>query len=127
MASQVPSRTNESFSDLAHRLVADGRELVGAEVRLYSEIARYRATKAAGGFAFLGAALVLVLGGFITLLVGLMLQLAELIGPALAGLVILLVTAGIAYFLVLQGKEKLAVLSGSPEEDAALAEGERRA
>lgn len=127
MASQVPSRTSESFSDLAHRLVTDGRELIGAEVRLYSEIARYRATKAGGGFAFLGAALVLVLGGFITLLIGLMLQLAELIGPALAGLVVLLVTAGIAYFLALQGKEKLAVLSGSPEEDAALKEGERRA
>lgn len=116
-----------SIGDLLHTLVEDGRALVGAEVALYKEIALYRAGRARTGLIALVAGGLLAFAGLVAALVGCVLGLAPLIGPFAAGLLVLAVAGALGFLLVRYGAGKLAALSGSPEETAALAAGERDA
>ena len=117
----------ESIGDLFHQLVDDGRTLVTAEVNLYKQIAVTRAGKAKNGIIALVAAGFLAYAGLIAFLVGVVMGLADIMGPVLGGLVVLAVTGLIAFFLVRYGASKMAALGGDPEEKAALQAGERRA
>ena len=123
---QTP-QTDSSIGGLFHQLVDDGRGLVSAEVNLYKQIALYRANKAKLGVAALVGGGLLAFAGLIAFLVGLVMGLADLIGPVLAGLAVLLVSGGIAFFLFRWGAGKMAALSGDAEEKAAIAAGERGA
>lgn len=116
-----------SIGDLFHQLVDDGRTLVGAEVNLYKQVALYRAGKAKGGIVAMVAGGLLAYAGLIAALVGLVLGLADLIGPVAAGLVVLAVSGLVAFLLLRWGAGKMSALSGDPEERAALAAGERKA
>ena len=116
-----------SIGDLLHTLVEDGRALVGAEVALYKEIALYRAGRARTGLVALVAGALLAFAGLVAALVGCVLGLAPLVGPFAAGLIVLVVAGALGFVLVRFGAGKLAALSGSPEEKAALAAGERDA
>ncbi|CAA9519211.1 MAG: hypothetical protein AVDCRST_MAG23-88 [uncultured Sphingosinicella sp.] len=127
---QTPRAGNpaeESIGDLFHQLVDDGRTLVTAEVNLYKQIAVTRAGKAKNGIIALVAAGFLAYAGLIAFLVGVVMGLADIMGPVLGGLVVLAVTGLIAFFLVRYGASKMAALGGDPEEKAALQAGERRA
>jgi hypothetical protein len=127
---QAPKPDNPadaSVADLFHQLVDDGRSLIGAEVNLYKQIAAYRASKAKNGIAALAAALLLTIAALVAFFVGLVMGLANLIGPVAAGAVVLVVTGIIGFLLARYGASKLAVLGGDQEEKAALAAGERRA
>jgi hypothetical protein len=121
------SPSDASVADLFHQLVDDGRSLIGAEVNLYKQIAAYRASKAKNGIAALAVALLLVIAALVAFFVGLVMGLADLIGPVGSGAVVLAVTGIISFLLVRYGAAKLAVLGGDQEEKAALAAGERRA
>lgn len=116
-----------SISELFHQLVDDGRNLVGAEVNLYKQVALYRAGKAKAGVIALVAGGLLAFAGLIAFLVGLVIGLADLIGPVAGGLVVLAGAGAVGYLLVRFGAGKMAALSGDPEEKAALAAGERKA
>jgi hypothetical protein len=127
---QAPKPDNPSdasVADLFHQLVDNGRGLIGAEVNLYKQIAAYRASKAKNGIVALAAALFLLNAALVAFFVGLVIGLADLIGPVASGAVVLVVTGIIGFLLVRYGAGKLAVLGGDPEEKAALAAGERRA
>lgn len=116
-----------SIGDLFHQLVDDGRNLVGSEVNLYKQIALYRASKAKNGIIALVAGGLLAYAALIAFMVGLVMGLADLIGPVAGGFVVLAVTGVIAFLLFRYGAGKMAALSGDPEEKAALREGENRA
>jgi hypothetical protein len=118
---------DESIGDLFHQLVDDGRALVTAEVNLYKQIAATRAGKAKNGIIALVAAGFLAYAGLIAFLVGVVMGLADIMGPVLGGLVVLAVTGLIAFLLVRYGASKMSALGGDPEEQAALKAGERRA
>ena len=117
---------DNSLGDLFHQLVDDGRSLVSAEVDLYKQIALYRAGKAKSGIIALAAAGFLAYAGLIAFLVGVVLGLADLIGPILGGLVVLLVSGIISYILVRYGLSKVSALGGDAEEKEALKAGETR-
>jgi uncharacterized protein (DUF2062 family) len=68
---------------------------------------------------------VLLLTSLIALMLGLVLGLAALIGPVLAGLAIAAVLAGIGYGLIRYGTTGLRALGGDEEERQALARGEQ--
>jgi hypothetical protein len=121
---RVQTPTDSSIGDLFHQLVDDGRNLVGAEVNLYKQIALYRAGKAKGGIIAFVAGGLLAFAGLIAFLVGLVLGLADLIGPVAGGLVVLAVTGIIAFLLFRYGAGKMSALSGDPAERAALQSGE---
>lgn len=116
-----------SVADLFHKVVDDGRGLISAEVNLYKQIAAYRASKAKNGIIALGAAVFLLNAALVAFFVGLVMGLADLIGPVLAGLAVLVVTGIIGFLMVRYGIGKLAVLGGDREEKAALKAGEQRA
>ncbi len=124
MDARVQTPTDSSIGDLFHQLVDDGRNLVGAEVNLYKQIALYRAGKAKGGIIAFAAGGLLAFAGLIAFLVGLVLGLADLIGPVAGGLVVLAVTGIIAFLLFRYGAGKMSALSGDPAERAALQSGE---
>lgn len=126
-APRTDSPADSSIGDLFHQLVDDGRNLVSAEVNLYKQVALYRAGKAKSGIVALVAGGLLAYAALIAFLVGLVLGLADLIGPVAGGLAVLVVAGGIAFLLVRFGLGKMAALGGDPEEKAALKAGERRA
>lgn len=124
----VPAGTEESsLGELFGRLSDDARAYAAAEAKLYQAIARRRVSRARNGAIALVAAALLANAALIVLLVGLALQLAELVGPALGGLIVTALALAIAFLLVRYGAAKLGALSGDPEETSALAAGERLA
>lgn len=116
---------DQTIGDLFGGLIEDGENLIRAEARLYRAIAVHRARKAKSGIAALAVAALLGLSGLVAFLVGIVLGLAPLVGPVLAGLIVFAV-AGIAAFLLARfAAGKFADLAGDEEEKAALAAGER--
>jgi hypothetical protein len=109
-----------SIGELFGRLADDGRNFVQAEIGLYKTVALRRAGLARNGAIALVAALFLVNAALVALLVGLAMQLATWVGPALGGLIVFLVVAAIGFALVRYGAGKLAALGGDADERAAL-------
>ena len=121
----APAGNDEgSIGELFGRLADDARAYARAEAHLYRTIARRRIGRARGGAIALVAAALLANAAVIVLLVGLSLELALHLGPALAGLIVALIAAGAAYLLVRFGAAKLGALAGDAEERAALRAGE---
>lgn len=120
-------QTDSSIGDLFHQLVDDGRSFVGAEVNLYKEVALHRVGQARSGLIALVVGGLLAFAGLIAALVGLVMGLAPLIGPVAGGLAVLVVTGILALILVRYGVGRMAALSGTAEEKAALSAGERKA
>lgn len=118
---------DSSIGDLFHQLVDDGRAFVSAEANLYKQIATYRAGKAKNGVIALVAGGLLAYAALIAFLVGLVIGLADLIGPVLGGLVVLAVSGGVAFLLIRYGVDKMSALGGDADERAALKRGEQRA
>jgi hypothetical protein len=124
---KVDDPSDASVADLFHKLIDDGRSMVGAEVNLYKQIAAYRASKAKNGIVALVAAVLLLNAALVAFFVSLVMGLDNFLGPIGAGLAVLAVTGLIGFLLVRYGAGKLAVLGGDQEEKAALAAGEQRA
>ncbi|HEX8262008.1 MAG TPA: phage holin family protein [Allosphingosinicella sp.] len=120
------SREEESsLGELFGRLSEDARAYASAEAKLYQAIARRRIGRARNGAIALVAAALLANAALLVLLIGLSLELARLVGPALAGLIVTVAVLGIGFLLARYGAAKLGALSGDPEESAALQAGER--
>ncbi|HWH22793.1 MAG TPA: phage holin family protein, partial [Allosphingosinicella sp.] len=66
----------------------------------------------------------LAYAGLIAFLVGLVMGLADLVGPVAGGLIVLAVTGIIAFLLFRYGASKMSALSGDEDERKALAAGE---
>lgn len=116
---------DNSIGDLVGQLVGDARTVAAAEANLYKQIALYRVGKARTGAIALAAGGFLAFAGLIAALVGLVMGLADWIGPVAAGLVVLAATGAAGYLLVRFGLGKMAALSGDAEEKAAITAGER--
>lgn len=119
---QDPS--DESIGDLIGRLIEDGRGYARAEIDLLKQIARHRAARARTGLVMLAAGAVLALSALTALILGLVLGLATLIHPLLAGLAVAAALAGIGYGLIRYGLAGLRALGGDEEERAAVRRGE---
>ena len=115
-----------SIGDLFHRLVEDGRDYATAEANLYKQIALYRVGKAKNGIVALVAGGLLAYAALIAFLVGVVMGIADLIGPVLAGLVVLVVGGGVGFMLIRYGAGKMSALGGDPDEKAALKRGAQR-
>ena len=116
-----------SIGDLFHQLVDEGKSYARAEANLYKQIARYRVGKAKNGIIALAATLFLLNAALVAFFVGLVMGLADLIGPVGSGFVVLAVTGAIGFLLVRFGVGKLSALGVDAEEKAALKAGEQRA
>lgn len=123
MATGTGAAPNSSIADLVSRAVDEGRAYARAEVDLYKAIARHRASRAKGGVVALAAGAVLGWFAATALVFGLVLALATLIGPLLAGLAVAAVLGIAAFILVSKGVKGLGALSGDEEEQAALERG----
>lgn len=115
----------ESIGDLFGRLVDEGRGYARAEIGLYKQVARHRAGRARNGLVMLAAGVVLLLSSLTALILGLVLGLATLAGPLLAGVAVAAALALVGYVLVRYGLGGLRALSGDEDERAALDRGER--
>src|SRR3954468_7895709 len=118
-------RGESSIGELFGRLAEDGRSFLQAEASLYKAVALRRASLARNGAIALVAAVFLVNAALVALLVGLAMQLATWVGPALGGVIVFLAAAAIAFALVRYGAGKLAALSGDADERAALRGGSK--
>ena len=114
----------ESIGDLIGRLLDDGRSYARAEIDLIRQIARHRAARARTGLIMLAAGAVLALSALTALILGLVLGLATLIHPLLAGLAVAALLAGVGYGLIRYGLTGLRALGGDDEEREAVRRGE---
>lgn len=122
------SRPSEpTIGELFGRLADEGKAFARAEANLYRAIAMRRVSLAKNGAIALVAALFLVNAALVAFMVGLALQLAKWVGPALGGLILLIVVGGVGFLLVRYGAGKLTALAGDAEERAALSTGEKTA
>ena len=117
--------TEESIGDLVGRLAENGRAYAEAELEVIKAIARHRAARARKGAILVAVGATLLLSALTALVLGLVLGLAQLIHPALAGLAVCLVLAAIGGVLAWSGVGGLAALGGDEEERQALARAER--
>jgi hypothetical protein len=115
----------ETVGDLLGRLVEDGRRYARAELDLLRQIARHRAGRARNGLVLLAAGGVLALSALTALIIGLVMGLATLIGPVLAGLAVAAALAGTGYALIRFGLGGLSALGGDEEERQAIGRGEK--
>ena len=113
-----------SIGELFGQLSDDARSYAAAEAKLYQAIARRRIGRARTGAIALVAAVLLANAALGVLLIGLSLELALHVGPALGGLIVTVVVLGLAFLLVRYGAAKLGALGGDPEERAGLKAGE---
>ena len=122
----APAGTQErSIGELFGQLSDDARAYAAAEAKLYQAIARRRVGRARNGAIALVVAALLANAALGVLLIGLSLELALHVGPALGGLIVTVVVLGIAFLLVRYGAAKLGALGGDAEERAALQAGEK--
>lgn len=117
----------ESIGDLLGRLAEDGRAYVKAEVGVYRAIAARRAARAKSGLIALAAGAVLLITSVTALLLGLVLWLATLIGPLLAGVVVAAVLILTGFILIRIGVSGLRALGGDEAEREALSRGDDQA
>jgi hypothetical protein len=82
-----PQEQEPGIGELLHRLVEDGRGYARAEIGYYRTLARIRFAAARLGLALAAVALLLVLGAFIALVVGILLTLSPIVGPGFATLI----------------------------------------
>lgn len=120
-----PETSEESIGDVVGRLVEDGRVYAKAEFEVLKAIARHRAALARRGAILVGIGVALLLSALTALVLGLVLGLAQLINPALAGLVVCVVLAVIGGVLGRAGIAGLAALGGDEDERKALDRAER--
>jgi hypothetical protein len=118
---------DSSIGDLVHQLVEDGKSYASAEANLFKQIALYRFGNAKNGLVALVAGGFLAYAALIAFMVGLVMGLADLIGPVAGGLVVLAVVGGISFLLIRYGAGKMAALGGDADERAALKHGGDRA
>ena len=118
---------DESIGALLGRLAEDGRDYVKAELGVYKAIAARRAARAKSGLIALAIGAVLLITSVTALLLGLVLWLATLIGPLLAGLVVAAVLILTGFILVRIGIAGLRALGGDEAEREALSHGDDQA
>lgn len=120
-------KQERSIGELFGQLSDDARTYAAAEAKLYQAIARHRVGRARNGAIALVVAVLLANAALSILLIGLLLELARHVSPALAGLIVTVVVLGIAFLLVRYGAGKLGALGGDAEEQSALQVGEKAA
>ena len=118
---------DESIGTLLGRLADDGRAYVKAEIGVYKAIAARRAARARSGLIALAVGVVLLISSITALLLGLVLWLATLIGPLLAGLAVAAALILAGYLLVRMGITGLSALGGDEAEREALSRGDDQA
>lgn len=118
---------DESIGELLGRLADDGRAYVKAELGVYRAIAARRAARARSGLIALAIGAVLLISSITALLLGLVLWLATLIGPLLAGLAVTAVLVLVGFILVRIGVSALKALGGDEAEREALSRGDDQA
>jgi hypothetical protein len=98
---QAPlTEADRSVGELVHRLIEDGKAYAQAEVGLVKAIATAKATALALPVGIMVAALFIGMAALNALGFGIVLALAKFVGPLLAGLIGMLLLAGLAGGLV---------------------------
>ena len=118
---------DESIGELLGRLADDGRAYEKPELGVYRAIAARRAARARSGLIALAIGAVLLISSITALLLGLVLWLATLIGPLLAGLAVTAVLVLVGFILVRIGVSELKALGGDEAEREALSRGDDQA
>jgi hypothetical protein len=117
----------ESIGELLGRLAEDGRAFVKAEIGVYKAIAARRAARARNGLIAMAVGALLMIASITALLLGLVLWLATLIGPLLAGVAVAALLVLTGFVLVRVGIAGLKALGGDEGEREALSRGDDQA
>jgi hypothetical protein len=102
-----PPPPERPIGELVHELVEEGKAYARAEFDFARAVATAKAKALALPFALFATAFVLALAAVTALAVGVVIALAKFLGPLLAGIVALIIFAGIAGALAWWGAERV--------------------
>jgi lysozyme family protein len=102
-----PPHEERPVGDLVHQLVEEAKVYARAEIGLAKAIAAAKGKALALPAALFGAAFVVALAAITALAVGVVLALAKLLGPLLAGIAGLVIFAAIAGGLAWYGAQRV--------------------
>jgi len=102
-----PPPPERPIGELVHELIEEGKAYAQAEIGLAKAIATAKAKALVVPAALFGVAFILALAAVVALAVGVVIALAKFLGPLLAGLVGLLIFAGLAGLLGWIGAERV--------------------
>ena len=102
-----PPHEERPVGDLVHQLVEEAKVYARAEIGLAKAIAAAKGKALALPAALFGAAFVVALAAITALAVGVVLALAKLLGPLLAGIAGLVIFAAIAGSLAWYGAQRV--------------------
>lgn len=123
----APEPEAETLGQLAQRLLDDGRAYAEAEIELWRAIAEYRAIRARQALVTLAIGWFLLMAAMTALVITALIQLAQAIGPLLAGIAVGLPLAIGGYILARLGWRGIKGLGRDAPERAAIERGEREA
>lgn len=106
-ADPSPQPPEPPIGDLVHQLIDDAKAYARAEVGLVKTIAASKGKAVAVPLGLFGAALFIVMAAINALAVGVVIALSKFIGPLAAGVVGMLIFAGIAGALGWFGYQRL--------------------
>lgn len=109
----VPEAQEESIGEMIGRLVEDGKGVARAEIGYYRALVASKLGEAKAGLILGAVALVIALCSVTALLVGLILSLAPLVGPAFATLIVIVTALALAALLGWLGYRHIARAFGS--------------
>lgn len=109
---------DESYGELARRLMEDGESFAKARVTLYRELAIYRATQLRAPAILFIVALVLGSCSILAVVLGLVLALTPIVDGLLAGLIVGVGALVMAALLAFIGRNKLKAMGDDPLADA---------
>ena len=102
-----PPHDERPIGELIHELVEEGKAYARSELDVLRAIAAAKGKALAVPAILFGAAFILALAGITALAVGIVLALAKFVGPLAAGIIGLLIFAGIAGGCGWYGYERL--------------------
>jgi hypothetical protein len=124
-ASEREAGQREGLGEMFARLIDDAGNVVRAEMNVYRQSALHRVGLARGGVIKLAIGFGLFLGALLCLMIGVLMELAAVVGPLAAG-AILAVGGGILGLLLASwGQRELAAVIDADDDDDKSDEGIR--
>lgn len=107
---------DETIGSLFSQLIDDGGDLVRAEINLYRQLAYRRALASRMALLLVTSGVAIAFGSVAAMLVGLVLGLAQWIGPVGSGIVVGLSGLLVAALLLYVGSRRFKPFSETPDE-----------
>ncbi len=116
-ASEREAGQREGLGEMFARLIDDAGNVVRAEMNVYRQSALHRVGLARGGVIKLAIGFGLFLGALLCLMIGVLMELAAVVGPLAAGAILAVGGGVLGLLLASWGQRELAAVIDADDDD----------